>query len=156
MVQRGVPLVADQEEVEAFAVTGGDIDHPAVHVQRSGRAGHRFDENRGNRGAAIGLDNALQVVGQFLGGGVATPRVLLQALHHDPVEVAAHQPDERGRLRMTAGGDAGSRRRGSRQGLAGTRPTATVDSVPLSGRGPCGQGSDGWSFATPDPLLSDP
>jgi hypothetical protein len=48
---------------------------------------------------------ALHIAGEVLGGLVAAVTVLLQALHHDPVELAAHQLGQFGRLHVALGRD---------------------------------------------------
>ena len=50
---------------------------------------------------------AQDVLGQGVGGLVAARAVFLNALHHDPVQVAADAPRQAGRVDLSPGGDAG-------------------------------------------------
>ena len=70
-----------------------ELPQPVAHRRRTRR--HR-----------LVVQVALEVHRQAVGRLVAPVAVLLQRLHHDPVEVALDQPAQLGRLRPAVGGDA--------------------------------------------------
>ena len=109
----GALLVADQHGA------GGEPAHSNQHhQQRERRCGKRNFISAGEFAKAIPgrwraclhrlIDQiALHVAGHATGGVVAPGSIFFHRLHHDPVQLAAHEPAELFGLGLAMGGDGG-------------------------------------------------